>query len=168
MTRTGSSRHRLVLPIETKSDQGKCLAGLLTCASSVLDRLPRAFSSSGLLGRTSALTVAGQWRNYTALPNYQTIRLYLAGQASVNDSTSRKGVTYVSCRRGCGRLTPVKLGRRLKSAEARLPVYPRTLKVRTTRTFPASLRAALSGLSGSAPRTGGVVTFFHAHSHLPG
>jgi hypothetical protein len=43
-------------------------AGLLTCASSVADRLPGEVVSSGRVVRSSALTVAGQWRSCTAFP----------------------------------------------------------------------------------------------------
>jgi hypothetical protein len=63
-------------PIEVGSDSKVSVwLDFLTCASSVPNRLPRAFSSSGILGRTYALTVAGQWRTFTALLNYQTLRL---------------------------------------------------------------------------------------------
>ena len=53
-------------PIGAEIAMDKCLVGLLTCASTVPNRLPRATASSGVVVRTSALTVAGQWRIFTA------------------------------------------------------------------------------------------------------
>jgi hypothetical protein len=55
-------------PIEAEPAMDTYLAGLLTCASAVRTTFPENSYSSGLFVRTSALTVAGQWRHLTALP----------------------------------------------------------------------------------------------------
>ncbi len=74
------------------------LAGLLTHASSALNRLPRERSSSGLLIQASALTVAGQWRTFTALPKYQ-IRSYsrTKQELSINFFCSASLALWVIC-----------------------------------------------------------------------
>jgi hypothetical protein len=74
-------------PIETISVNGKRLAGILTCASSVPAAFPERLLQ-WLVGRTSTLTVAGQWRIFTALPNCQTVRYAIpAGTAFTSTST---------------------------------------------------------------------------------
>lgn len=71
-------RRSSTLPSKSIKAVDMLLVGLLTYASSDLSCLPRKCSRWHIVALILALTVAGQWRIFTALPIYQEWKVLYA------------------------------------------------------------------------------------------